>query len=306
MMGSSSESKANWNELSYDILIKIFMNLTFVDLSAVSQVCRSWREACSSSEIWNKLDMSILNCKLCNNKSKTPLAWSDEYSSATLSQMLKDALSLSNGNTSCLIFHYFIPITDEHLVSAAERTRNLKRLVLPGWGNISNTGVYQAMKLWRNLESMTITSNFNHPFVFAAIGRYCKNFYELKITCSFSIELADALIKHTPNLKVLSIRSTMVNKKALFSVLDSLEHLEVVNICHSLILEKTSASPTYVVYPIHELPNHLNESCLKKLLTCQAKTCIRCKYGRVNSQRKKEYEFLEILWREDEITSLAH
>ncbi|WJX10189.1 hypothetical protein P8452_00942 [Trifolium repens] len=44
--------------------------------------------------------------------------------------MLKYALSLSNFNTTCLVFNYFVYLTDAQLITIAERTPNLRRLVL--------------------------------------------------------------------------------------------------------------------------------------------------------------------------------
>lgn len=36
-------------------------------------------------------------------------------------RFLKSALSLSHGKISCLIFNFYIPITDQHLMHASER-----------------------------------------------------------------------------------------------------------------------------------------------------------------------------------------
>lgn len=121
-MEKRRSSDINWNDMTYDILIKIFTVLTVSDLASVSVVSNNWREASSDTAagIWKKLDLSRLSLTSMHIPKK-PLAWSDDYSSNKMTQFLINALSLSKGNTSCLIFPFFLYIKDVHLVSAAER-----------------------------------------------------------------------------------------------------------------------------------------------------------------------------------------
>ncbi|TKY65564.1 F-box/LRR-repeat protein [Spatholobus suberectus] len=121
----------------------------------------------------------------------------------------------------------------------------------------------------------------------------------MRFTCEFEEYHADAMIKYTPNLKLLSIRSTLVSMKGLCRVPTFLEHLEVLNICHSLIMDKSNPRPQVVVYRIiHDLRKHLPPSCLGKLIFCQGGSCLRCKNG---------CGPIEDIWHhEDEIVSLAH
>ncbi|XP_061366568.1 F-box/LRR-repeat protein At3g48880-like [Gastrolobium bilobum] len=306
-MKGSNSAISNVNDiLCYEVLIRIFMTLSITDLAVVSLVCKYWNQACRDPVLWKKLDLT----QLSSHSFRVPKlldAWYDRNSSTKMSQFLKYVLNLSDGNISCLIYNYYVYMRDEHLISAAERTPNLKRLVLPRSGQLSKTGIDIAMKFWGGLESLTITSMVKHADIFSAIGKYCKRITELKFTCAFEDFHANYLIKCTPNLKFLSIRSVMVNKKGLCRVLQSLEHLEVVNICHSLIVERPNPRSRVVVYRIHDLRNHLDITCLRKLLFCKGR-CLRCKYiGRENNPtRLSPYGTFEGIWRDDEIPSLAH
>ncbi|KAJ1379793.1 Leucine-rich repeat domain superfamily, partial [Sesbania bispinosa] len=137
------------------------MALNVVDLASISQVCKSWNKASRDPTLWRKLDLTGLS----SSSFKIPMvpkAWKDMQSSIKITQFMKYVLSLSNGNTSCLIFNYYIYLTDVHLISAAERTPNLKRLVLPCSGHLSKLGLHTAMSSWGGLESITITSVI-HP-----------------------------------------------------------------------------------------------------------------------------------------------
>ncbi|KAJ1402468.1 Leucine-rich repeat domain superfamily [Sesbania bispinosa] len=279
------------------------MALNVVDLASISQVCKSWNKASRDPTLWHKLDLIGLS----SSSFKIPMvpqAWKDMQSSIKITQFMKYVLSLSNGNTSCLIFNYYVYLTDVHLILAAERTPYLKRLVLPCSGHLSKLGLHTAMSYWGGLESITITSMVNHHYIFSAIGKYCKNICQLKFIGDFEQYHANALVRYTPNLKALSIRNILVNMRALCHVLENLHHLEEINICHSLILDRPEAK--VVVYRIHDLENHLNISCRRKLIFCQRKSFLRCKNGCDNNPRRQPYGLFEDIWREDEIRSLAH
>ncbi|KAJ1402487.1 Leucine-rich repeat domain superfamily [Sesbania bispinosa] len=201
------------------------MALNVVDLASISQVCKSWNKAGRDPELWRKLDLTGLSSSSFNIP-MVPNAWKDMKSSKKIIQFMKYALSLSNGNTSFLIFNYYVHLTDVQLILAAERTPNLKRLVLPFSGHLSEPGLHTAMSFWGGLESITITSMVKHSYIFSAIGKYCKNISQLKFTCNLEQYHANTLVRYTPNLKALSIRNTMVNLRALCHVLKNLEHLE--------------------------------------------------------------------------------
>ncbi|PHT87204.1 hypothetical protein T459_09310 [Capsicum annuum] len=50
-----------WEDLKIDILVKILQASDFFEMIfVVSQVCRSWRLACSNQDLWKTLDLSVL------------------------------------------------------------------------------------------------------------------------------------------------------------------------------------------------------------------------------------------------------
>ncbi|XP_004498433.1 F-box/LRR-repeat protein At3g48880-like [Cicer arietinum] len=299
---SGSASGLSIEHLYYDILLRIFMNLNVVELSIVSMVSKSWNHISRDPLLWAKLDLSRVSSNAFNIPS-VPEAWSDTNSSNKLTTLLKYALSLSNYNTTCIVFNYFIYLTDLHLVFVAERTPNLKRLVLPFSGKLSSVGVKTAMKSWKNLQSITITNIVKSRTIFSAIHKYSQNIIELKFACNFEICQGEFLVKYTPNLRALSLRNVMVNLRALLKVLNSLEKLEEVNICHSLIWDRVNGKVES--YIIHDVRDRLNLSCLQKLIFCQRNRCLKCK-NEINISRSQPYVHFENLWRQDEIRSLGH
>jgi hypothetical protein len=115
------------------------------------------------------------------------------------------------------------------------------------------------MKSWRGLESVTISSIVNDCNFFYVVGKYCKNIISLKFTCCFGQDEAEALVKYTPNLKVLSVRNIMVNMGGLCRVLNSLNYLKVVNLCHSVILDQVD--DRFQFYLIRDVLNCVDISC---------------------------------------------
>lgn len=182
------------------------------------------------------------------------------------------------------------------------RTPNLKRLVLPMSGEISKNGLEIAMRSWRCLESITITTVVYDFKFFDAIGKHCKNITSLKFACFFGQEEAESLVKYTPNLKFLSFRDMPINHRALCRVLNNLKHLEVVNLWHTDIIDYGLK-----LYSIdHNVLNRMNIS--YKIITCEKRSCRICKNESTNDPTRQPPGILEEIrnWREDEIESLAH
>ncbi|XP_045822252.1 F-box/LRR-repeat protein At3g48880-like [Trifolium pratense] len=296
-----SGNKYSNDHLIYEILVIIFTTLSVVDLAIASMVCKSWNLASRSPKLWKKLDLSILSLKGMNEPLR-PFAWMDQYSSQKITQFLKYTSSLSGGTISCIIFNYNVYLRDMHLISIAERTPNLKRLVLPISGNISKIGIETALRSWRGLKSITITSMVHYINLFDAIEKYCTNIVCLKFTYCFEQDHAKSLVKYTPNLKVLSIRSMRVNMRGLCYVLNNLEHLKVVNLRHSIILDKFDDELR--IYSIFDVLSRVNISC--KIIVCQRRSCLRCKNENMRNSRRLSNGSLEEIWREDEIICLAH
>jgi F-box/leucine-rich repeat protein 3 len=107
-------------DFHYEILISIFMKLNVVELCIASMVCRSWNEVCCSPSLWGKLDLTQLRSNAFNIPCNFG-AWKHDMNSINkLTKMLKYALSLSNYNTTCLVFNYFVYLTDSQLITIAD------------------------------------------------------------------------------------------------------------------------------------------------------------------------------------------
>ena len=120
-MRNQGSSDRSWNNMDYNILVKIFTTLNFMDIiSGVSLVWSSWRSACCDPALWKKLDLSTLSAD-SNNVLPKPYTLSNVESGKRLTKILNSALNLSRGNVTRLVFNYFISINDEHLVFASER-----------------------------------------------------------------------------------------------------------------------------------------------------------------------------------------
>ncbi|XP_014490245.1 F-box/LRR-repeat protein At3g48880-like [Vigna radiata var. radiata] len=296
------EQKMN-NGLIYDILVKIFLCLNVVDVAVASLVCKSWNNACRDPSLWNKIDLSRISSYCFNAPFNKVGAY--RYSSLEMTQFLKHVLDLSNGNTTCIIFNFYVYLTNEQFIMVAERTPNLKRLVLPQTGDFSRAGVDTVLSLWRGLESITLTSAVSSYYMILAIGKHCKNITELKFSeGNFEEKHAMALTKYTPKLKILSIRNLPTSLKALLCVLNFFEDLEKVNICHSLIMD--TSYPHIAFVDISNLRNILHTSSMEKLIYCERGTCLRCMNGRDTTRSRQPDGPYEDIWGEDEIASLVH
>lgn len=119
------------------------------------------------------------------------------------------------------------------------------------------------------------------------------------------ISFVQTLIRCVPNLKVLSLRCSLVNLDALLLILDGLENLEVLNISHCIIGD---ALPTPATANVVE---KLDDSVVKKskrlreFYTCMDATCIMCQRTRDDEGLLRWYRYEEGLWKEDEVKSLA-
>lgn len=108
------------DDLCYEVLVRIFMVLNVVDVARVSLVCKSWYQASRDQTFWHKIDLTALSSNTFNIP-MTLYTRMDRTLSTKVTQFLKYALSLSDGNTRCLIFNYYMYLTDVHLIFAATR-----------------------------------------------------------------------------------------------------------------------------------------------------------------------------------------
>ncbi|KAA8539907.1 hypothetical protein F0562_026599 [Nyssa sinensis] len=293
-----------WEDLNNDILVKIFQSFDIFELtSGIAQVCSSWRFACCDPLLWKTLDLSMLKPNFIKIPSE-PYVYVNGRSDITLTRILKISLNLSRGNILTLIFHFNLYISDDQLTYTAERCPRLKRLVMPAWNRIKKTGICKAIRLWEDLESLTMPSIKNPPYLLEEIAKNCKNFAELKIMGPCDIFFASTLAEFLPNLKVLSLRCSMLLKGALIIILDGLQHLQVLNISHCLLVEVLPPPAPKKI--LKELDESILEraSRLRQFLTCMDDSCIMCQRTRNDEGLMRWYKY-EGMWKADEVRSLA-
>ncbi|XP_037408817.1 F-box/LRR-repeat protein At3g48880-like isoform X1 [Triticum dicoccoides] len=302
IMGESKWMGKRWEEMDTDVLVKIFKELNLVELSPVSQVCRLWRLACSDPLIWGTLDFGLLKSNFIQTRA-SPYIWVDDRSDKRLAKILRVAMAISRGNVNCMIFHYNLYMKDEHLHYISQRSPHLKRLVMPAWNRISRAGICQAIERWEELESLTMPTIGHPPYIMEGLANNCKNFKELKIMGSFDLLFASAVTTYLPKLKVLSLRCSKVTMGALQCVLNSLEHLEVLNISHCLLFEMATNGRRQV---IHELDNKALEraSRLREFHHCQSRQCVACQRMMLDEGILRWYRYEDWFWRRDEVRSL--
>nr|XP_023886888.1 F-box/LRR-repeat protein At3g48880-like isoform X3 [Quercus suber] len=294
-----------WEDLDTDILVKIFQSFDILELtSGIAHVCSAWRMACCDPLLWKTLDLSMMKLNFIKIPLE-PYVYVDGRSDKILTRLLKISMSLSRGNITTLIFHFNLFMSDEQLTYTAERCPQLRRLVLPAWNRIKKTGICKAIRAWKDLESLTMPGIANPPYLMEEISKNCKNFRELKIMGPCDKFFASTLATFLPTLKVLSLRCLMLYKEALIIVLDSLPHLEVLNISHCLLIEVLPPpGPKKVV---SEIDQSIIEkaSRLREFLTCMNDSCTMCQRTKIDEGLMRWYRYEEGLWKADEVSSLA-
>lgn len=176
---------------------------------------------------------------------------------------------------------------------------------MPAWNRIKKTGICTAIRCWKDLESLTMPSIANPPYLMEEIAKNCKNFSELKIMGPCDVYFASTLVAYLPKLKVLSLRCSMLYKEALVMILDGLQHLEVLNISHCLLIEvPTPPAPKRALKQLDSLILE-KASRLRRFLTCMQANCVMCQRTRNDEGLMRWYKYEEGLWKEDEVSSLA-
>ncbi|KAG2329593.1 hypothetical protein Bca52824_000773 [Brassica carinata] len=182
-----------WEELDTDILVRIFLKFRVFELA---RVCSEWRTVCCDPILSSFIKIPF-----------EPYVYVERPSDEALTRILKLSMNLSGGNTRTLVFHFNLLLSDDQLTYTAER-----RIVLPAWNRIKKTGICKAIRTWKDLESLTMPSIANPPYLLTEIAKNCKNFKELKIM-------------------------------ALIKILDGLPDLEVLDVSHSYLVEFSGWQP---------------------------------------------------------------
>ncbi|KAF7852363.1 hypothetical protein BT93_L0915 [Corymbia citriodora subsp. variegata] len=304
-MGESGATTRKWEDMDIDILVKIFQTLDIFDLTLrMAHVCSAWRVACCDPLLWNTLDLSAIE----SNYIRIPLepyVYVHGQSDKEVTQLLKIALNLSQGSIQTLIFHFNLYLSDEQLTYTAERCPLVKRVVMPAWNRIKKTGICKAINMWPHLESMTMPSIANPPYLLEEISKSCKNFSKLKIMGPFDMHFALSLVSYIPKLKVLSLRCSVIFKDALIMILDQLQDLEVLNISHCILIEAGPPSPSRRV--VRGIDPFIMDKAgrLREFLVCMNDSCILCQRARSDEGLMRWYKYEEGSWKSDEARSLA-
>ncbi|KAM7491628.1 hypothetical protein LguiA_034549 [Lonicera macranthoides] len=303
-MEDSGNLVRKWEDLDIDMLVKIFQLFEISELiSGLAQVCSTWRLAACDPLLWKTLNLSEMK----SNFIKIPLepyVYVDCQSDKTLTRVLKISLNLSRGSILTLIFHFNLYVSDDQLTYTAERCPQLRRLVMPAWNRIKKTGICRAIRMWQDLESLTMPSIANPPYLMEEIAKNCKNFSELKIMGRCESFFASTLVTCLPNLKVLSLRCSLLFKDALIIILDGLKQLEVLNISHCLLVEVPPPPAHKKVLEQIDQSILDKASHLKKFLTCMDDSCDMCQRTRNDEGIMRWYKY-DRLWKVDEVRSLA-
>lgn len=139
-----------------------------------------------------------------------------------------------------------------------------------------------------------------------AIGKHCKNLYELKIMRRFDTDCAETILAYAPNLKVLSLRCNMVHREAMLRLLKEMKHLQVLNISHCLILDH-SPNPGFMSV-LSKLDKVILEeaSRLEKFMFCKKDSCHICQLQISTNGILFWSRYDEGIWLTDEVSTLAH
>lgn len=158
--------------------------------------------------------------------------------------------------------------------------------------------------MWQDLESLTMPSIANPPYIMEEIAKNCPRFSALKIMGPCDVYFASTLVNYLPNLKVLSLRCSMLQKDALLIILEGLQHLEVLNICHCLLVDVPP--PPQQKQVLRELDESILEKAarIRQFLTCMDDSCVMCQRTKTDEGLLRWYKYEEGLWKVDEARSL--
>ncbi|PIA30888.1 hypothetical protein AQUCO_05300015v1 [Aquilegia coerulea] len=296
-----------WESMPIDILVKIFLLTNIKDLiCGISGVCSSWRLACADSSFWKRIDFAVTPSYYIPMP-EPPYVWVASSSDNKVMRLLNYSLVLSRRDITSLVFHINLYLKENHLSYVAERSPHLQQLVLPAWNRISTDCINKAISKWKNLQSLTMPCIRGHQSVMKAIGKNCRNFEQLKIMGGrFDVSFASSISQFLPNLKVLSLRCSVLYEKAVNHIVDNMKHLQVLNLSHCLFVR--------ILPPLgdEEHVSKLDESilvkasCLPSFYTCWAPCCVLCQRMDIDKGDLKWYKCEKDLWRTDEVMSLNY
>ena len=120
-MDRQSTRPTGWADLPNDLLVRILLSLSMVDLvMGAARTCRSWRATSKDAKLWETVDLTTSKINLVR-VALSPYSMIDEESGNRLKLALNAALNLSHGNITCLIFNFHVYIKGKESISVAQR-----------------------------------------------------------------------------------------------------------------------------------------------------------------------------------------
>ncbi|KAK7340166.1 hypothetical protein VNO77_20861 [Canavalia gladiata] len=115
---ASKRSSKWWNDLCNVNTDKEAKN--HIDNTSRIFDSKSFNRLCRDPSLWNKLDLTTLSSYRFKVPHDRLGVWKDQLSSKKLNQLLSSVLDLSKGNTTYLIFNYYVYLSDLQLIYVAE------------------------------------------------------------------------------------------------------------------------------------------------------------------------------------------
>ncbi|CAI9100733.1 OLC1v1037895C2 [Oldenlandia corymbosa var. corymbosa] len=227
---------APWTELPLDIAANILKRLDVVDiLEAAQRVCTTWRSVCKDPSMWQKIDMSKHT----------------GYEDFDSEIMCKHLVDRSQGQLVDVRVGFFG--TDDLLAHIAERSGQLRCLLLASCCAITGYGLTEAVKRFPLLEELHLFSADVPSESIEIVGRSCpllksfsfggvapfpdkKDFRVRELECNNE---ALSIAKTMPRLQYLDLFGNALTNDGLVAILDGCTHLETLDLrrCFGVNLE---------------------------------------------------------------------
>ncbi|KAL1560493.1 F-box protein SKIP19-like isoform X1 [Salvia divinorum] len=238
VVASTSAPPPPWIELPRDVTANILKRLgPEAILTSAQQVCSTWWKVCKDPALWRVINFS--NTMLIDRYTKYHV-------------MCRRAVDRSRGQLVDLTIENFGD--DELMEYIADRSRNLKRLKLGSFYEISGDAVVKAVAKLRQLEELHLTGKqWIVPADVEAIGNSCSKLESFSFNGHgsghpFPLELEDddddddfsegfgqndyalAIVKSMPNLRHLQLCAHCMQNEGLEAILNGCPRLESLDI----------------------------------------------------------------------------
>ncbi|XP_017245806.1 uncharacterized protein LOC108217488 [Daucus carota subsp. sativus] len=230
MMKKSTEPQ--WKDLDPFLLCLIFSHLSLQDqLSCVPFVCHSWLSALLHTLFDHpNLDLTSLQ-DLDGHDQQLQLRQLSRYF-YLLRLAIKHCKNWVSLSLPCRNMPDFAT-----LMSVAEQTPSICRVVVPCEASVDVYPVFVAVMYWRNLRA------FQGPFrgsqFVVQLADYCEKIEELGLHGKFSEKDVSCIVKGFPRLKVLDLSDSTLPAAAVSVVMDGrLKCIRDLNVVHCKFLDE--------------------------------------------------------------------